>query len=273
MNRYKFTGVIRRGFLLSPSRTSCSCRISCLRCCAAVDGDEGAIGDEGGDGGGGKRSYKFFTVKGGDVGAEFVGGGGPDFPAGMFDAVLTGTIGAPPGVAPVMFGDEFFVRTGGDGLRFAAGRHSEVFPFVPGPPFIARAYFAVAIDHFAAHGQRLIRFAVKDPRGDGDGRFRHQLANENDAAPPDISASRTGSFADVKAKVYFLEVAVSRNGQTAHDGMIEEEADDAEVRLALEEIELGSGGQIRRKQLRRHPEIEHGEITPVRGEERLHVAK
>jgi len=39
--------------------------------------------------------------------------------------------------------------------------------------------------------------------------------------------------------------------------------------LAAEEIELSSGGQIRRKYLRRDPEIEHGEITPVCGKERL----
>jgi hypothetical protein len=232
-----------------------------LAVAAAIDGDEGTVGDEGGGRWDGKWSEEFFAVERHDVGAEFVRSSGPDFPAGMFDAVFAGAIGPASGIPPVMFGDEFFLRTGGNILRFAARCQGKTFPFVPASPFVAGAYFAVAIDYFAAHRQRLIRFAVKDARSNGDGRFRHELADENDAAPPGVS----GLFAHIEAKVYFFEVAVSRNGQAADDGMIEEEPDDAEVSLALKEIELRSSGHIWRKELRRGAEIEHGEVAPVRG--------
>jgi hypothetical protein len=76
-----------------------------------------------------ERLEEFFAVECGDVGFQFEGIVRPDFPPWMFDAVLPGAF-APPsrssygvtstrGVAPVMFGDEFFVRTNRERLRFA----------------------------------------------------------------------------------------------------------------------------------------------------------
>jgi hypothetical protein len=51
--------------------------------------------------------------------------------------------------------------------------------------------------------------------------------------------------------------------------VIEEEADDAEVSFVVVEIELGAGGHMRRENFRIDGEVEHGEVTPVRGQKRL----
>ncbi len=51
--------------------------------------------------------------------------------------------------------------------------------------------------------------------------------------------------------------------------MIEQEADDAEVSFVVAEIELCAGGHMRRENFRIEGEVEHGEVTPVRGQKRL----
>ena len=51
--------------------------------------------------------------------------------------------------------------------------------------------------------------------------------------------------------------------------MIEQEADDAEVGFVVVEIELGVDGHMRRENFRIDGEVEHGEVTPVRGQKRL----
>ena len=51
--------------------------------------------------------------------------------------------------------------------------------------------------------------------------------------------------------------------------MIEQEADDAEIGLSLWEIGIGAGGHARRENFRIDDEVEHGEVTPVRGQKRL----
>ena len=53
----------------------------------------------------------------------------------MFDPVFTASR-PHTGIAPMMFGDEFGVRTSGNGLRLAAGAHLERFPFSAAPPGI-----------------------------------------------------------------------------------------------------------------------------------------
>ena len=48
-----------------------------------------------------------------------------------------------------------------------------------------------------------------------------------------------------------------------------EEADDAEVGFVVVEIELGAGGHVKREDFRIDGEVEHGEVTPVRGQKRF----
>ena len=53
--------------------------------------------------------------------------------------------------------------------------------------------------------------------------------------------------------------------------MIEEEADDAEVGFVVMEIELGADGHMWRENFRIDGEVEHGEVTPVRGQKRFQL--
>src|SRR5437660_1986997 len=167
----------------------------------------------------------------------------------MFDAILADAF-APPslssygvtstrGVAPVMFGDEFFVRTGR--LRFAMRVHGEMFPFTAAAPLVFPSHNSVSVFHFAAHREGEIRLAVEDARGNGDSDFGDKFADENDAAPPGVG----GFFAHVKPQIYFFEIAMPWNGEAADNRVIEKEADDAEISFVVLEIELGAGGHVR----------------------------
>ena len=51
--------------------------------------------------------------------------------------------------------------------------------------------------------------------------------------------------------------------------MVEEKADDAEVSFVVVEIELGAGGHMRRENFRIDGEVEHGQVTSIRGQKRL----
>src|SRR6478736_9657165 len=108
-----------------------------------------AVGDEGRDRLGLERLDEFFAVECGDVGFQFEGISRPDFPPWMFDAVLAGAF-APRGVAPIMFDDELFVRTGCARLRFAVRLHREMFPFIAAAPFVLHSHNSVFVFHVAA---------------------------------------------------------------------------------------------------------------------------
>src|SRR5207248_2560021 len=78
-----------------------------------------------------------------------------------------------------------------------------------------------------------------------------------------------GFFAHVKAQIYFFEVPMAWNGQAADNCVIEEEANYAEVGFVVVEIDLGAGRHMRREDFRIDGEVEHGEVTPVRGQKRF----
>jgi hypothetical protein len=61
------------------------------------------------------------------------------------------------------------------------------------------------------------------------------------------------------------------NRQATDNCVIEEEADDAEIGFVVVEIELGAGGHVRLENFRVDGEVEHGEVTPVRGQKRLQL--
>ena len=204
------------------------------------------------------------AVKSGDIGGEFKVLCLPNFPAWMFDPIFTASR-PHTGIAPIMFGDEFFVRTERVRLRFAVRVHGEMFPFIAAAPLVFRSHNSIFVFHFAAHREGHIRLAVENARGDGDGDFGDEFADENDAASPGVG----GFFAHVKAQIYFFEIAMAWNGQAADNCVIEEEADDAEVSFVVVEIDLGAGGHMRREDFRIDGEVEHGEVTPVRGQKRF----
>src|SRR5207253_6828945 len=210
-----------------------------------------AVCDEGRDRLCRERLEEFFAVECGDVSFQFEGIGRPGFPPWMFDAVLARAfappslssygVTSPRGVAPVMFGDELFVRTERARLAFAVSVHGEMFPFIAAAPLVFHSRNSVSVFHFAAHREGEIRFAVEDARGHGDGDFGDEFADENDAASPGVGCEPHWLFAHVKAQIHFFEIAMPWNGEAADNRVIEKEADDAEVSFVVMEIELGAG--------------------------------
>ena len=229
-----------------------------------------AVCDEGRDRLCRERLDEFFAVEGGDVGFQFEGIGRPDFPPWMFDVVLAGAF-APRGVAPIMFGDELFVRTGHARLRFAVRFHGEMFPFIAAAPFVLHSHNSVFVFYFAAHRESEIRLSVENARSDGDRDLGDEFADENDAASPSVGCEPHRLFAHVKAQIYFFEIPMAWNGQATDNCMIESEAEEAEVGFVVVEIELGAGGHMRREDFRIDGEVEHREVTPVRGQKRLQL--
>src|ERR1051326_745125 len=183
----------------------------------------------------------------------------------MFHPVFAATTAA-GSITPVMLSDEFLVRTVPGGLRFAGRGHAQRFPATAATPLILGEHSTVLVFECVAHWQRQIWFAIKRPRDEGDGAPRNQLANENDTTPPFVRTLAP----DIKAQVYFLEIAMQRNGQTDHARVEKEKADNADERLAFVEIDLGFYGDERLEDFRIDGEIEHRQVTPVRGEERSH---
>src|SRR5437773_7769102 len=105
----------------------------------------------------------------------------------MFDAVFAAA-GAARGVAPVMLGDEFLVRSLPGALRLAARSHRQRFPAAAAPPLILGKDAPFLVLEDVPHRERGIRLAVKCPRDEGDRAPRNQLPHKNNTAPPFVRA-------------------------------------------------------------------------------------
>ncbi len=186
----------------------------------------------------------------------------------MFHSIFAATA-AYTGVTPIMFGDEFGVRTDGNGLRFAGRAHLEGFPFAAASPRIFNLQPKVDVFDFMLHRQRQITLAIKRARHQRDGATRDKLPNENNSAPPAVSGFST----DIKAQVHFFEIPMQWNRQTEQSCIEKEKTDDADERLAVFVIDLSAGRDERRENARIDNVIEHGEITPARSEKWFHVRK
>lgn len=90
---------------------------------------------------------------------------------------------------------------------------------------------------FAAHGAGDVVFVVKAIGNDGDGAAGDDLAGEDDAAA-DFGADRA---AYIVPEVDLGEVGVAGDGEAEQADILEEEADDADVGLAVVEIRFGAG--------------------------------
>src|SRR5690349_11933989 len=140
-----------------------------------------------------------------------------------------------------------------------------MFPAIAAAPLVSHSHSSVSVFHFAAHRESHVRLALENARSDSNGDFGDEFADENDAASPGVG----GFFAHIKSQIYLFEVPMTWNGQAADSCVIEEEADNAEVGFVVVEIELGAGGHMRREDCRIDGEVEHGEVTPVRGQKRF----
>jgi hypothetical protein len=115
------------------------------------------------------------------------------------------------------------------------------------------------------HRQRGIRFAVENSRDESDRAPRNQLAHEHDSAPPFLRALSP----DIEPQVHFLEIAMKRDRETDDARVEEHKTDNAEERLAVVEIEFRVNRDQRLKDLRVDGEVQHRQVTPVRGEKRF----
>src|SRR3954462_14250359 len=88
-----------------------------------------------------------------------------------------------------------------------------------------------------AHWAGLVALVVKAVGDQCDGAARGDFSNEDNAAA-DLAADLA---ADVESQVDFREVRVERDGNAEEADALELEANDADVRLAVEKIGLGSG--------------------------------
>src|SRR5215831_14532663 len=95
---------------------------------------------------------------------------------------------------------------------------------------------------------------------------RHHFTDKHNAATPRVG----GFLADIETQIHFFKIAVERDRQTEQTRVEKEETDHADKRFAVFEIDLGAGRDKRRENARIDGVIEHGYITPVGSEERLH---
>src|SRR5262249_19034898 len=108
-----------------------------------------------------------------------------------------------------------------------------------------------------------VRFVVRPARQLRNRPPRHQLADEGDAAPHFVA----NPPARVEAQVHFGEVAVIWNRDAAHARPQKLEADDADQRGALPEIEGRAGRDERYEQGRVDAVIQHRQVVPLSRQE------
>src|SRR4026208_496085 len=87
--------------------------------------------------------------------------------------------------------------------------------------------------------------------------FRHQLPNEHDAS--------LGRPSYIETKVHFLEVLVEWYGESENSRAVELEADQAEVCLSFERVQLRARGNEAYRRSRAHRVVEHQQIIPLGG--------
>src|SRR5439155_5796229 len=138
----------------------------------------------------------------------------------MFDAVFAATT-AETGVAPVVLGDEFGVRAGRSGLRFAARAHFKRFPFRTAAPRIRDLHSKIGMFDLVFHRHGQVWLAVKRARDRSDGALRDKFADKDDTASPRVRRFPP----NVEAQIHFFEIAVQRNGKPEKTWIEEEKCD------------------------------------------------
>jgi hypothetical protein len=167
----------------------------------------------------------------------------------MLNLILR-ALSATGGIAPGVFGDEFFGRTGSDEYRRAAcGRGNKFLASVPSPRITAPQPISLALDR-VRHGIGDIRLAVEVLGESGDGAPRDNLPHEYDATAPALCRS----MPDIETQIDLLEITMEREGNSKNAGAQKEEAHDADVGGAVELIQF---------QTRRDQGLEQGALDRI----------
>src|SRR5690349_8685254 len=109
------------------------------------------------------------------------------------------------------------------------------------------------------HRPANVIFAVEPARGEGDGAFRDDLRDEDNAAAD--FAARVASHVETEIDFFELGVEGNRDGSEKLCAA-ESEADEAYVRFSSERIEFRAGGYVFLQDGSIHLVAEHEEIAP-----------
>ncbi len=218
----------------------------------------------------GQAGGKLRAVKRRGIAIKFGLGDAPYRPARMLHSIFHAAALFLRRVAPVMFGDKFFQRTGSGHLRFARGLRLQVIPALIELQGVFRPRRRMSRTHLqmVAHGQRDVVLVVTNPRYRGDGGFRDNLLDEDHAATPFLA----GEAPNVKSQIQFFKFLVERDGHPQHFCLQEQKTHDAGVGRALVFVEHRAGGHERLEDLARARVIEQHQVTPLSGEEGFGVA-
>src|SRR5215510_3218920 len=166
-----------------------------------------------------------LSVESGGVALEARIDGRPRAPARVRDLILQGASTPPTRVAPVVLRDEFLLAAGRDLAGVTPGGDTDlVLSPLESPPVGHLAYGRVALagDRDAVtHRDGDVVLAVENPGHHGDGRPGHQLLDEDDGTAPALARSPP----DVEAQVHFLEVAMTRDGDSENPRIEKREPD------------------------------------------------
>src|SRR6266545_4115615 len=208
---------------------------------------------------------ELFAVKARNISVKFEAGRIPDFPARMFYAIFAATV-PHTGVAPVMFGNKFGMRTGGNRLRFAGCAHLEKFPLLSASPAVLDAQFSIDVLYIVLHRESEVALSIKCTGNEGNRTAWHKLADENYTTSPGVS--RLSSH--VETQIHFFEIAMQRDRETEKTCIEKKESDNADERLAVFIIDLRPGRNERFNQSRIDDVIQQRQITPVSGKKWFH---
>src|SRR5947209_19060381 len=103
----------------------------------------------------------------------------------MFDVVFAAAA-AHGSVTPIMFGDEFRMRSGRNDLWFAGRAHFYRLGFSTPFPRVFDLQFSILVFDFVTHGQGQIWLAIKHSRYRGYGALWHELPNKHHPATPHV---------------------------------------------------------------------------------------
>jgi hypothetical protein len=185
----------------------------------------------------------------------------------VLDAVLEGGSIGTFGVAPEVFGDEFFFAAGLDraGMRQRLDGDSLPTPGVT-PAIADKECIRVGVEAMA-HGHGFVGLAVEPMGDESNCSTGNKLADEDDSA---FAGSVWLRLGDVEAEIHFFEAGMEGNGDAFDADTVEEEAHERDVAAALVEIEFEAGREPGGEDGRVHFILRHDELAPFSGEEGRH---
>jgi hypothetical protein len=187
-----------------------------------------------------QRLDETFAIEGGNICAKFECMRLPGTPARMEDAILAG-VAMTRRVPPIMFSDEFFVRTSCNWLGFSCRLHRERFPPFSAPPFVRGPHHSISIHDVVPHRHCHVGFAVKNACCHFHRPAGNDLTDECYSSPPALLRPTTY----IETQIHFLEISMQGHRYAHQPGFKKKETDYAQKCFALVKVEFRSIWNIR----------------------------